>query len=132
MATSASAGLFRVPPLAIQGSDDASGKSCDAPCARDHSFEVFRRYFNARNRASAGHSRLDGARDVEAFRGRRAGLALAGRHERRRPAGGALRQSRDQTGPPPPPPPASAHPPPPPEPPARPPRSPPRSLSITH
>src|ERR1700682_6254186 len=61
MATSASAGLFRVPPLAIQGSDDASGKSCDAPCARDHSFEVFRRYFNARNRASAGHSRLDGA-----------------------------------------------------------------------
>src|SRR6185295_11931275 len=80
MATSASAGLFRVAPLAIQGSDDASGKSCDAPSARDHSFEVFRRYFNARDRASAGHSRLDGSRDVEAFRGRRAGLALAGQH----------------------------------------------------
>src|SRR6478735_4416038 len=87
MATSASAGLFRVAPLAIQGSDDASGKSCDAPSARDHSFEVFRRYFNARDRASAGHSRLDGSRDVEAFRGRRAGLALAGQHERRRKRG---------------------------------------------
>src|ERR1700736_1862403 len=102
MATSASADLFRVPPLAIQGSEDASGKSCDAPSARDHSFEVFRRYFNARNRASARHSRLDGARDVEAFRGRRAGLGLAGWHERRRAGGGALRQSRDQTGPSPP------------------------------
>src|SRR3954470_4467229 len=65
MATSASAGLFRVPPLAIQGSDDASGKSCDAPGARDHSFEVFRRPSNARNRASSGHHRLDGARDGE-------------------------------------------------------------------
>lgn len=39
-----------------------------SPGARNHSFEVFRRYFNARNRASAGHSRLDGARDVEVFR----------------------------------------------------------------
>src|SRR5664280_102887 len=97
-----SAALFRVPPWAIQGSDDSSVKRCDAPGARDHSFEVFRRYVNARNRASAGPSRLDGARDVEAFRGRRAGLALAGRHERRRPGGGALRQSRDQTGPSPP------------------------------
>src|SRR3979411_64186 len=98
MATSASAGLFRVPPLAIQGSDDASGKSCDAPGARDHSFEVFRRPSNARNRASSARRRLDGARHVEAFRGRRAELALAGRHERRRPGGGALRHSRDQTG----------------------------------
>jgi hypothetical protein len=58
------------------GAIDASGKSCDAPGARDHSFEIFRRPSNARNRASSGRGRLDGARDVEAFRGRRAGLGL--------------------------------------------------------
>jgi hypothetical protein len=76
MATSASAGLFRVPSLAIQGSDDASGKSCDAPSARDHSFEVFRRYFNARNRASARHSRLDVRETLRRFEGAGLGWPL--------------------------------------------------------
>ena len=49
---------------------------------RDHSFEVFRRYFNARS-ASAGHSRLDGSRDwadgAQALKGQAQGRPSQGR-----------------------------------------------------
>ena len=48
---------------------------------------------------SSGPRAIDGARDVEAFRERRAELAVSGRHARHRFGGGALRQSREQAGP---------------------------------
>src|SRR5271166_844073 len=65
----------RAPPLACLGSllwqskgaIDASGKSFDAPGARDHSSEVFSQPADARDRAASRPRAFDGSRDVESF-----------------------------------------------------------------
>src|ERR1700693_906620 len=98
------------PPLACLGSllwqskgaIDASGKSFDAPGARDHSSEVFNQPADARDRAASWPRAFDGSGDVESVGERWALLAVAGGDRRRRTGGGALRQSQKQTGTPPP------------------------------
>ena len=59
----------------------------------DHQAEVFGFRADARDRAAPWRRAFDRAGDIEARRERGARLAFAGRHERRRVGGGALRQS---------------------------------------
>src|SRR5467141_3491793 len=101
MATSASAGLFRVLLWQSKGAMMPAER-----VAMRHVREIIRLKFSAGISTREIARRLGIAAStvretLRRFEG--AGLgSLAGRHERRRPGGGALRQSRDQTGPSPP------------------------------
>src|SRR3954468_7254719 len=81
------------------GGDDASREDRDAPGARRASVEC-RRGVRQRDRPPGGGGFVNGATDLETARRRRAGLAIAGRADRRGAGSTALYRRRQEAGPP--------------------------------